>query len=144
MLLTTSEYVPDSKKRKEDTSKLRHQKIGKYFTQILLRWEKIKLPLLIRWAVKKFKKCPQILKYKDIIAWFRWCSQVKLRYVSCMYNIFICLFYLGFDLCNILSCSRHRTTKFPNSESPIFFLLAWSNSRARHSAIYIMKSRNLF
>ena len=31
-----------------------------------------------------------------------------------------------------LSCSRHRTTKFPNSESPIFCLLAWSNSRARH------------
>ena len=43
----------------------------------------------------------------------------------------------------ILSCSRHRTTKFPNSESPIFCLLAWSNSRARHSAIYILKSRNL-
>ena len=44
----------------------------------------------------------------------------------------------------ILSCSRHRTTKFPNSETPIFCLLAWSNSRARHSAIYILKSRNLF
>ena len=43
-----------------------------------------------------------------------------------------------------VSCSRHRTTKFPNSESPIFFLLAWSNSRARHSAIYTLKSRNLF
>ena len=44
----------------------------------------------------------------------------------------------------LISCSRHRTTKFPNSESPIFCLLAWSNSRARHSAIYILKSRNLF
>ena len=44
----------------------------------------------------------------------------------------------------VLSCSRHRTTKFPNSESPIFCLLAWSNSRARHSAIYVLKSRNLF
>ena len=43
-----------------------------------------------------------------------------------------------------VSCSHHRTTKFPNSESPIFCLLAWSNSRARHSAIYILKSHNLF
>ena len=43
-----------------------------------------------------------------------------------------------------LSCSCHQTTKFPNSKSPIFCLLDWSNSRARHSAIYTLKSRNLF
>ena len=37
-----------------------------------------------------------------------------------------------------------KTTKFINFESPIFCLLAWSSSRARHSAIYTLKSRNLF
>ena len=47
-----------------------------------------------------------------------------------------------------VSCSRHRTTNFPNSESPIFtkktLFICLINSRARHSAIYILKSRNLF
>ena len=45
---------------------------------------------------------------------------------------------------SLISCSRHRTTKFPNFESPIFCLLTRSNSRARHSAIHILKPRNLF
>ena len=51
--------------------------------------------------------------------------------------LFICVQNI---LAILSSCSRHRTTKFTNSESPIFCLLAWS---ARHSAIYKLKSCNL-
>ena len=80
--------------------------------------------------VQEMSTDPKVQRYHCLVS-LMLSSQTKVC-ILCMYNIFICLFYLGFDLCNFILTHGHPRKGFYNIYNnfwlPIFdvtFFLKW-------------------
>ena len=101
MLLTTSEYLSLKKKERRHI-KIETPENWEILYSNILEMRKDKTAPVDSMGCEKVQEMstdPKVQRYHCLVS-LMLSSQTRVC-ILCMYNIFICLFYLGFDLCNL-------------------------------------------